>query len=89
MLNVILILVVVNATLVEAGKAWKIIIDPQADQRSPGLIAQLVEHCNSSCIAEDRVPVPFQPDFLGLTRYFNYNYMDLTLKITSISSSKR
>ena len=37
MFNVAMILVVINATLVEAGKAWKIIIDPHNDQLSVGL----------------------------------------------------
>ena len=45
-----MILVDINATLVEAGKAWKIIIDPHNNQLLVGLIAQRVEH--STGIAE-------------------------------------
>ena len=53
MFNVTMILVLINAPLVEAGKAWKIIIDPHNDQLSVALIAQRVEH--SLDIAEVRV----------------------------------
>ena len=60
-----MILVVINATLVwEAGKAWKIIIDPHNDQLSVGLIAQRVKP--STGIAEVRVRVPFRPEFSAL-----------------------
>ena len=77
-----MILIVINATLVEAGKAWKIIIDPHNDPLSVGLIAQRVEH--STGIAEVRVRVPFRPEFFGLTHYFlssAHTCKDHTLKI--------
>ena len=77
-----MILVVINATLVEAGKAWKIIIDPHNNQLLVGLIAQRVEHCTG--IAEVRVRVPFRPEFFGLTHYYlsrAHTCKDHTLKI--------
>ena len=82
MFNVVMILVVINTTLVEAGKAWKIIIDPHNDQLSVGLIAQRVEH--SIDIAEVRVRVPFRPELFGLTHYYlssAHTCKDHTLKV--------